>query len=292
MRVRWTVVPVLLLLLIAAGCKPSSKAALKVKGYAFTPGDYCRAVRDDKRDAVKLFLEAGMAPGSGGALCVAAEEGRTGMVALLLEAGAKADEPCTQGTPLLLAAQEGQGEIVDLLAKAGAGVNVSDAKGVTALMHAAARCDLTSVQALLDKKADATRKDQRGWTAWTYANERDQKDMAELLRGAGAETFVDPERDQFLQLAREMEPIFAGSIAGERVQRGKTFEKDAKEFRRLARLVCCQMGGDQASVEEYLSHRGFQMSAMELKMRLWGGPCGPCDETSVPAPAPAPKAGT
>lgn len=288
MRVRWTVVPVLFLLLVASGCKPSSKAALKMKGFAFTAGDYCRAVQEDKREEVLLFHKAGMAPGSGGALCVAANEGRTGMVTLLLGAGAKVDEPCTEGTPLLLAARAGHGEIVDLLAKRGADVNVADKRGVTALMHAAAKCDLTSVQALLDGKADATRKDPRGWTAWTYANERDQKDMSELLRGAGAEPFVDPDRDQFLQLAREMEPIFAGSIAGERIQRGKTFEKDAKEFRRLARLVCCQMEGDQSAVEAYLSHRGFQMSALELKMRLWGGPCGPCDETPPPAQAPAP----
>jgi len=288
MRVRWTVVPVLLLLLAGLGCKPSSKAALKMKGFAFTPADYARAVRDDRREEVKLFLEAGMAPGSGGALCVAAAEGRTAIAALLLDAGAKSDEACAEGAPILQAARGGSGELVELLAKHGADVNVADPKGETVLMLAAAKCDLTSVQALLDRKADATRKDRRGWTAWTFASERDQKDMAELLRGAGAEAYIDPDRDQFLQLARELDPVFTGSIAGEKVQRARTFDQDVKEFRRLARLVCCQMDGDQGAVEEYLSRRGFQMAALALKMRLWGGACGPCDEPAAPAGAAAP----
>lgn len=285
MRGRWAVV-LLGALILVSGCRPSAKAALKVKGYDFTPGDFCKAVRAEAREEVRLFLKAGMSPDAGGALCAAASEGSLAMTALLLDAGAKVDGECVEGTPLLQAARGGFSEVVELLAGRGAKVDAADPKGITVLMYAADRCDMTSVNALLEHKADATRKDLRGWTAWTFASERGQRDMADALSAAGAETFVDPTRDQFMALARQIEPVFAGSIQGEKVERGKRFEKDVLEFRRLALLVCCQMEGNKEAVEGYLAGRGCPMTSLELKMRLWGtGECGPCPDPMAPPPA-------
>lgn len=278
MRVRPAVVMLAGLLLLSSACQLSSKATLKMKGYSFTPSDLCRAVREDKREEVKLFLKAGMAPDAGGALCTATAEGNLDVLMILAEAGANLEGPCERGTPLLIATREGFSEIGDYLASRGAKVEVADEVGTTALMHAASRCDMTLVESLLEKKADATKKNAKGWTAWTFAHERGQGDMEALFLAAGAEAYLDPDREQFVRLARELQPVYAGSTIGEIEKKPKGFEKDLAEFRRLARLVCCQMGGDKAAVESYLSQRGASHMAIQLKVRLWGGDCGPCGE--------------
>lgn len=270
------------------GCKASSKAALKLKGFAFTPAEFARAVKEDHAEAVGLFLKAGMNPNAGGVVCIAASDGRLPMLRILADARAKLDEACPDGTPILLAARAGHGDIVEFLADNGASPNAADAKGVTVLMYTAGRCDLTSLKALLAHKADAGPKDRRGWTAWTYAHERDQKDMADLLEQAGAQPYLDPDRESLLQFARELEPTFSGSISGEATYEGRGLKHDMAEFKRLSLKVCCQMDGDRDAVETYLAHRGFPMSALELRMYLWGNtPCGGCEPPQEPASAQA-----
>ncbi len=261
-----------------AGCRASSKTALKFKGFAFTPAEFSRAVKEDHAEAVRLFLKAGMDPNAGGAVCVAASEGHLPMLRLLADARAKLDDACQDGTPILLAARAGHGDVVEFLANNGASPNTADAKGATVLMYTAGRCDLTSLKALLARKADTAPKDRRGWTAWTYAHERDQKDMADLLEQAGAQPFLDPDRESLLQYARELEPTFSGSVSGEATYEGRGLNRDLAEFKRLSLKVCCQMDGDRSAVESYLAHRGFPMGALELRMHLWGDtPCGGCD---------------
>ncbi len=266
-------------LAVLVGCSLSARGMLKAKGYDFTPEEFCRAVKEENAGAVKLFLRAGMEPVAAGAVFTAAASGKLAMLELLADGGAALDKPCREGAPILLAAKAGRSEVVEYLATRGVPISFGDEKGVTVLMYAAGACDLTSVRALLGRKAEAAAKDSRGWTAWTYAHERDEKDMADLLAEAGAETYVDPDRDLFLRYARDLDPTFAGSLAGESERLPKGYLADVADFRRLALKICCQMGGSKAAVEEYLSRRGFAMTALRLKTKLWGtegDACGGC----------------
>ncbi len=284
----------MLALLLAAlmGCKASSKAALELKGFKFTPAEFCRAVKDGHEEAVKLFLKAGMNPNAGGAVCLAASDGLMPMLRILADGRANLGEACAEGAPILLAARAGHGDIVEYLAEKGVPLNEADSKGVTVLMYAAGRCDLTSLKALLARKADLSARDKRGWTAWTYAHEANQKDMADLLEKAGAQVYLDPDRESLLQYARELEPTFSGSVSGEETYEGRGLNRDIAEFKRLSLKICCQMDGNRDAVENYLAHRGFPMSALELRMYLWGNtPCGGCEPPQEPALAPTQSGG-
>ncbi len=92
-----------------------------------------------------------------------------------------------QGQPLLVAAcfQE-QVEIVKLLVAHGFNVNVQDANGQTPLM-AAVQCNHTDqVQFLLEHNADTTQVDTLGYNALFYAQEENNKEIADLLMAKGA----------------------------------------------------------------------------------------------------------
>ena len=97
------------------------------------------------------------------ALILAAEAGRTEVIAALLAAGAAVDKVNNQGiTPLLMAAQEGLAEIVATLLAAGAEVDKTDSNEITPLWWAAQNGHMTTAQALLSAGADKSVKMQWG----------------------------------------------------------------------------------------------------------------------------------
>jgi len=98
-------------------------------------------------------------------------------------------------TPLLIAAENGQTEIVDLLLKKGADINARDrtngaplSQGNSALILAAAMNHLDTVQLLLAqaKKPDVLLKEREGKTAFWFAVENENLEMVNLLYSHGS----------------------------------------------------------------------------------------------------------
>lgn len=137
-------------------------------------------LKDDTALVVKLIGEGKdvNAPDQYGTtpLMAACRWGKLNMVRLLLQNGAKADEPRTgKGrTPLMVACAYYSGpEICGLLLKAGANINAQANDGSTALMLAANNGKVAVVELLLNQKANAYAKDSKGATALDYANRAD-----------------------------------------------------------------------------------------------------------------------
>ena len=93
---------------------------------------------------------------------LAQERGHADMVAILERAEAL-------GARLLQAAAEGHDSVVRQLIATGAPVNVTDARGETALMMAARNGDLGVLQALLSRGADVFARDNQGRTVIEWA---------------------------------------------------------------------------------------------------------------------------
>jgi ankyrin repeat protein len=91
------------------------------------------------------------------------------------------------GTPLHVAASQGQPEAAKLLIKSGADVNAVRTVGKATPLHIAAlKGHIEVVKVLLDNKADINAKMQNGATALQVAISRGYKDIADMLRKAGA----------------------------------------------------------------------------------------------------------
>jgi len=85
-------------------------------------------------------------------------------------------------TPLMIAAQEGETKIVKVLLAIGSDINAKDNDGVTALMIAADEGHTEIVKALLAGGADVNRKANDGRTALTLATSKDSKEIVQLLK--------------------------------------------------------------------------------------------------------------
>ena len=116
----------------------------------------------------------------------AAQAGDAQAVAAWLDEGGGVDARCAerQDTTLLIsAAYGGQKAVVRMLLQRGASVNLQESSlGSTALMHATANGHITTVQALLDAKADISLQAEGGNTALMYAEQCEHTATAQLLR--------------------------------------------------------------------------------------------------------------
>ena len=118
-------------------------------------------------------------------LMMAAVEGHTNIVTILLETGADVNKKDKDGRMALMhASSYDQFSIVRCLLHAGAKVNVKDKYGSTALMRAAMSGNREIVQALLAKGAKVNAKDKYGLTALMLAT--GYSEVVELLKKAGA----------------------------------------------------------------------------------------------------------
>jgi ankyrin repeat protein len=100
------------------------------------------------------------------ALIFASNRGHSGVVALLLEVGAKMGAKTFEGAnPLIMAVVEGHSSTVRLLLEAGAETNEVDNRGISPLMWAAHMGRAEIVRLLLDAGADRTIQNQHQRTA-------------------------------------------------------------------------------------------------------------------------------
>ncbi|MBX9735555.1 MAG: ankyrin repeat domain-containing protein [Phycisphaerales bacterium] len=107
-------------------------------------------------------------------LMVAARGGDLEKVKALLASGASVDDTDADGNSALNSAVQGSDNsaIITLLLSSGSKPNVADVEGVTPLMRAAERGNADLARALLERGADASLKDRRGWRALEWANNR------------------------------------------------------------------------------------------------------------------------
>jgi len=121
-------------------------------------------------------------------LHLAAEQGQTALVELLLGKGADVNARQIQGwTPLGLAAQNGHLETVKILLDKGADVNSKSKSGLTPLHTAVSKGHRNVVELLLSKGAEVNSKSNNGRTPLHTAAYQNQQEIAELLLAAGAD---------------------------------------------------------------------------------------------------------
>jgi len=150
------------------------------------------AAREGDTAEVELLLEAGADPDrrsnrGTSALIFAAREGHLEAARSLLEAGAQVDAIDDWGTALGSAVCTERGELVAALLDAGADPNLGSPLGITPLMTAAHLGLPEIAEMLLEAGADPDRRDTWGWPALFYAVSEDRLEVAGVLLDAGAD---------------------------------------------------------------------------------------------------------
>jgi ankyrin repeat protein len=116
-------------------------------------------------------------------LLLAVNKGDTAEARRLIEAGADVNAANKGGvTPLMNAGGMGNREAVELLIQKGANVNHRTSGNFTPLMQAALVGQLEIVRILLDAGADPAVEDTSGRTASDYAEEKEHKEIVDLLK--------------------------------------------------------------------------------------------------------------
>ena len=143
-----------------------------------------RTLLKDNATIANTFSPDGFMP-----LGLAVFFGHRQVVELLLAAGAEVNLPSREAmkvTPLQSAAAAREVDIARLLIEHGANVNVKQAEaGFTPLHEAAANGDLDFAALLVNNGADINAKTSDGKTPLGFAEERNQKEMADFLRKHG-----------------------------------------------------------------------------------------------------------
>ncbi len=145
-------------------------------------------------DMVRMLLYEGAevnVKGNNGftALLYAPHGGDIDIARMLLEKGADINAKTIGGyTALMNASQAGQVDMVRMLLDEGADVNVKTGYGFTALIYASQRgdSDIGIVRMLLDEGADVNVQDITGSTALNYALILRRRNIARMLKEAGA----------------------------------------------------------------------------------------------------------
>ena len=141
-------------------------------------GDLIAIEKFNKQNPGKLSAtnEHGYTP-----LMLAAYYGQLEMAIYLVENGAELDGKSNYGTPIMAAAIKGNKEIVGLLLDNGANPNISDTRGNTALLYAAAFNLNEIAELLLKGGANSKLKDNRGNMALDYAILKENETLIKLL---------------------------------------------------------------------------------------------------------------
>ncbi len=121
-------------------------------------------------------------------LLLAVEDGRTGIVKVLIEAGAKVNATREGGwPPLHYTAYEGQIEVVKMLLNAGAGFNTKDRLGNTLLHGVALKGETEVAKMLIQAGAEVNAKNENGCAPLYWAVDGGNTEMVKILLKAGAE---------------------------------------------------------------------------------------------------------
>ena len=138
-----------------------SQAQIKLAsmGIGFYPEEFVKQAGRGNREAINLFIEAGMPPDT--------------------------YRPADGFTPMMAAASYGKQDIVRVLLGKGANPNVKDRDGQTALMKAVAANQALTVRVLIQSGADIQIKDNKGRTAISIAQEKKDPKVVEFMLDLG-----------------------------------------------------------------------------------------------------------
>jgi len=156
-------------------------------GYGFTPQGFFKAIDNDGKDAVHVFLscgidlevkdERGWTP-----LMIAAANGNEELTLLLIHCGARLMVRDINGfTPLHWAAFSGMSNVVELLISKGVDVNSQSQFGWTPLMQACTRGHLSVCSALIASGANVNLSNSEGSTALHIAASKGFHEIVQLL---------------------------------------------------------------------------------------------------------------
>lgn len=133
---------------------------------------YCQ-----NENVIEKVNENGFTP-----LILATYKSNNPVARLLVEISKNLDFNSNMGTALLAATYKGNIEILEVLLQKGANPNLTDNKGMTALMLASQFENETIVNKLLEYKADKTILNSEGKTAFEYAVFSGNTKIIELLK--------------------------------------------------------------------------------------------------------------
>lgn len=171
--------------LLEAGADPNVR-------FADSETPLIRAAYDGRIDVVRMLLEAGAAVDAvnlvgASSLMTAVERGRSDVVQMLIAAHSDVNTRTLAETPLMVAAEDGPHALVPILLRAGARVDEKGWMGQTALVRAARRGSLETIQCLVEYGADVHLRDDTNLSAldWAVFCERDD-DVIDYLESIGA----------------------------------------------------------------------------------------------------------
>lgn len=148
------------------------------------------AVKDGDRLLTGLFLESGLSPricDNRGVplICLAARRGYQSVIQALLAAGADINQVSEDrgNTPLMDAAAAGHCEVVRYLADRGAELEIRSRNGQTALLLAVGNRKVKTAKELLARGADPSVADNLGMTAVQYARLFREESLLALIDG-------------------------------------------------------------------------------------------------------------
>ncbi|UTC74411.1 ankyrin repeat domain-containing protein [Treponema sp. OMZ 792] len=156
--------------------KEQARAKLLESGYSLFIPNYVRAVKNNEKEIVSLFIDAGFDPSQKDSLgtpvlSLAVRNKCFETLELLLEKGA-AINLCAEDrnySALMDAAQVGYGEAVKVLLEKKADTNIQSKDGQTALILSVGRREADIVEMLVKHGADCNIKDGLGMSALGYA---------------------------------------------------------------------------------------------------------------------------
>jgi uncharacterized protein len=167
-----------------------ARAELERSGISFSEEAFCETVREGEVKAVRLFLEAGYSPNirdKNGVpvLSLAVRNQHGSVVKMLIQAGADVNVISDDrgNTPLMDAAAVGSLEFLGELVDAGADTDVASKNGQTALILAVGQNALPLVERLVAAGADAAIEDNLGMSAAKYAKLFNQSEILECIAG-------------------------------------------------------------------------------------------------------------
>lgn len=154
----------------------------------------------------------------------AAVHGRTGIIKVLIEAGADVNAKSPIGlefAPLMAAVSGGHAEAVQLLIDSGADLEAKDSLGKTCLFYAVEFGYQKVLQVLLDSGAKVNVRDQWGVTLLYYAVGFSSVEFVKILLAAGADVNATDENektvlDEFVANKRHILPIIGDFFTNKR----------------------------------------------------------------------------
>ncbi len=197
-----------------------AREKLVMLGNDFTEDGFINAIRENRTDLVKLYIESGISP----------------------DAVSKIGE---KPVPAIFFALDRQFDlIVQMLVKAGANVKKS-IKGVTVLMKAVEKSSTATVELLIEKGADVNQSGENGLTPLMIAIERGNMDAFLILLRSGA----DINKGDVSGITPLMRAVRSGNIemTRELLKKGADIKAESKNGLKIEKVIG-EKNGDEMKI--------------------------------------------